>query len=386
MKKLYFIITGLLLAINLLAQAPQKMSYQAVIRNASNTLIVNQPVGLRISIIQGTIFGASVYVETHTASTNTNGLVSLEIGSGNILNGNFNTINWANGPYFIKTETDPTGGSNYTIVGTNQLLSVPYALHAKTAESISGGLNETDPLFNSSVAKSINANDTARWNNKLNSYTETDPTFNNSIARNISSSDTSSWNNKQPKLIAGNNITISGNTISATNTGFIHYIGEYFGGGVIFHLWKDSTGAEHGLIVEKTNLSNSQVWSNISSLIGLSAQSSWDGLNNSIAIVNQPGHTSSAAKLCLDLVSGGQNDWYLPSIDELSLMWHNRFAINKTLSTINGASIIPQQFNGYWSSTEHQSGIMSWDFISDEGRIMVHGKSSQLPVRAIRSF
>ena len=416
MKKFYSLITVLLLAIDLLAQAPQKMSYQAVIRNASNNLVVNQSVGIRISIIQGTIFGASLYVETHTASTNANGLVSIEIGSGNILNGNFNTIDWANGPYFIKTETDPTGGSNYTIVGTNQLLSVPYALHAKTAESISGGLSETDPLFNSSVAKNINSNDTARWNNKLNSYTETDPTFNNSIARNItandttrwnnklssyteldptfnnsiakniSSSDTSSWNNKQPKLIAGNNITISGNTISATNTGFIHYIGEYFGGGVIFHLWKDSTGAEHGLIVEKTNLSTSQVWSNISSLIGISAQSSWDGLNNSIAIVNQPGHTSSAAKLCLDLVSGGQNDWYLPSIDELSLMWHNRFAINKTLSTINGASPIPQQFNGYWSSTEHQSGIMSWDFISDEGRIMAHGKSNQLPVRAIRSF
>ena len=141
MKKFFFIFTGLLLAIDLWAQAPQKMSYQAVIRNASNTLIVNQSVGIRISIIQGTIFGASVYVETHTASTNANGLVSLEIGSGNILNGNFNTINWANGPYFVKTETDPSGGSNYTIVGTNQLLSVPYALHAKTASQL---LNHND--------------------------------------------------------------------------------------------------------------------------------------------------------------------------------------------------------------------------------------------------
>jgi uncharacterized protein (TIGR02145 family) len=196
MKKFYSAIAALLLTVNIWAQAPQKMSYQAVIRNASNTLLVNQSVGIRISIIQGTIFGASVYVETHTTTTNANGLISIEIGSGDILNGNFNTINWANGPYFVKTETDPTGGSNYTIVGTNQLLSVPYALHAKTAESISGGLNETDPLFNSSVAKSINANDTVRWNNKLNGYTETDPSFNNSLAKNITANDTIRWNNK----------------------------------------------------------------------------------------------------------------------------------------------------------------------------------------------
>ena len=196
MKKFYSAIAALLLTVNIWAQAPQKMSYQAVIRNVSNTLLVNQSVGIRISIIQGTIFGASVYVETHTSTTNANGLISIEIGSGDILNGNFNTINWTNGPYFVKTETDPTGGSNYTIVGTNQLLSVPYALHAKTAESISGGLNETDPLFYSSVAKSINANDTVRWNNKLNGYTETDPSFNNSLAKNITANDTSRWNNK----------------------------------------------------------------------------------------------------------------------------------------------------------------------------------------------
>jgi hypothetical protein len=141
MKKFYTAIAALLLTVNVWAQAPQKMSYQAVIRNAFNALVVNQSVGMRISIIQGTIFGASVYVETQTPTTNANGLISIEIGSGNILNGNFSSINWANGPYFIKTETDPTGGSNYTITGTNQLLSVPYALHAKTASQL---LNHND--------------------------------------------------------------------------------------------------------------------------------------------------------------------------------------------------------------------------------------------------
>lgn len=114
-------------------QAPQKMSYQAVIRNSSSVLVVSSPVGMQISILQGSSSGSSVYTETQTVSTNANGLISLEIGTGSVVSGNFATINWANGPYFIKTETDPTGGASYTIVGTSQLMSVPYALYAKKA-------------------------------------------------------------------------------------------------------------------------------------------------------------------------------------------------------------------------------------------------------------
>jgi len=111
-----------------IAQAPQKMSYQGVIRSSSNTLVANESVGMRIQILQGSVFGAAVYVETQTTTTNDNGLVSLEIGTGTVVTGDFAAINWANGPYFIKTETDPTGGSNYSIVGTSELMSVPYAL------------------------------------------------------------------------------------------------------------------------------------------------------------------------------------------------------------------------------------------------------------------
>ena len=113
--------------------APEKMSYQAVIRNASNNLVASQAVGMQISILQGSATGTAVYVETQTPTTNANGLVTLQIGGGTLVSGSIATINWANGPYFVKTETDPTGGSNYTITGTSQLLSVPYALYAKTA-------------------------------------------------------------------------------------------------------------------------------------------------------------------------------------------------------------------------------------------------------------
>jgi len=140
MKRFFTILAAVLLTATLWAQnPPQKMSYQAVIRNSSNVLVASSPVGMRISILQGSAGGTVVYTETQTPTTNVNGLVSIEIGGGM----GFDAINWANGPYFIKTETDPTGGTSYTITGTSQLLSVPFALYAKTAASYS----ETDPIF-----------------------------------------------------------------------------------------------------------------------------------------------------------------------------------------------------------------------------------------------
>lgn len=87
--------------------------------------------------MQGSSNGLTVYSEVHNLQSNENGLISLQIGNGNVVSGTFASIDWANGPYFIQTETDPMGGANYSILSTTQLLSVPYALHAKTADNIS---------------------------------------------------------------------------------------------------------------------------------------------------------------------------------------------------------------------------------------------------------
>ena len=150
MKHLITIISTVLMTTTLClpwhvkAQSPEKMSYQAVVRDACDKLVTDQVVGMQISILKGSADGTAVYTETHTPTTNANGLVSIEIGNGTVVSGNFSNINWANGSYFIKTETDPTGGTHFTIAGTSQLLSVPYALHAKTAESIS----YNDPEYN----------------------------------------------------------------------------------------------------------------------------------------------------------------------------------------------------------------------------------------------
>jgi hypothetical protein len=129
MKRIFTIIIAVLLTASVFAQAPEKMSYQAVIRDASDNLVTNQTVGMQISILQGSTSGTVVYSETQTPTTNDNGLLSIEFGGGI----GFDTINWANDSYFIKTETDLTGGSTYTITGTSQLLSVPYALYSNNS-------------------------------------------------------------------------------------------------------------------------------------------------------------------------------------------------------------------------------------------------------------
>lgn len=306
MKKIISLCAAILLSAGVFAQSPNKMSYQAVIRNASNVLVTNQAIGMRISILQTSPSGTAVYVETQSTTTNANGLVSIEIGGGTVVSGSFAGINWANGPFFIKTETDPAGGANYTITGTSQLLSVPYALYAANAGTASGGGN------------------------------------------------------------------------------FTHYIGEEFGGGVIFHLWKDAQGVEHGLIVDKTDLGTSQAWSNITqTAIGPAAQTNWNGVNNSNAIVGQAGHTNSAAALCLNSTNGGQSDWYLPSIQEFNMLWNNYYTVARSLTQIFGASELSTAL--YWSSSEFDLGF-AWAFDFFPGDIYASDKSGAHYVRAVRNF
>jgi formylglycine-generating enzyme required for sulfatase activity len=148
MKYLFTSIILSCLSISSFSQAPQKFSYQTVIRNASNELLVEQTVGIKISILQGSANGSPVYSETHAPQTNAYGLATLEIGGGSLLSGNFASINWANGPFFVKTETDPNGGNNYTITNTSQLLSVPYALYSMNGVPAGGTHGQTLTICN----------------------------------------------------------------------------------------------------------------------------------------------------------------------------------------------------------------------------------------------
>jgi len=175
-------------------QAPDLISYQAIIRNSNNELVSNVSVGTRISILRGSAADILLYQEEHSVKTNLNGLIYLNIGSGAPLVGTMSGIDWSKGPFYVKSETDPTGGKNYTLVVVSQLLSVPFSIYAKSAEKVTGPLTELDPLFNASISKGITAVDTAYWNKKLSSFMESDPLFNASVAKGITAADTALWN------------------------------------------------------------------------------------------------------------------------------------------------------------------------------------------------
>ncbi len=160
MKKLFTVLAVLLINTFLFAApppVPQKLSYQAVVRNSSNELLANKTVGMKISILYNTPTGTTIYAETQTPTTNDNGLIAIAIGTGTVVSGTFTAIEWTQGPHFIKTEIDPAGGTAYTITATSELLSVPYAItsmFALKAESIPDNSVSSQKIQNGSVLES----------------------------------------------------------------------------------------------------------------------------------------------------------------------------------------------------------------------------------------
>ncbi len=157
-----------------------------------------------------------------------------------------------------------------------------------------------------------------------------------------------------PTGLSGNTGATGAVGPTGSNGGFTHHLGELYGGGVIFALFLDNTGTEHGLIVSLIDQATYANWNNVgnNTAVGSGAQSTWNGAANTAAIIAQPGHTSSAALTCKNYTGGGYTDWYLPAIDELHLLYVNRFFVNKTLSTAG----TQMGFNSYWSSTEYNAG------------------------------
>lgn len=144
--KNYFLLFSLFFGLVVKAQVPNKMSYQTVVRNSSNQLINNQQVGIKISLLQGSATGTSVFTQTFTPTTNANGLASIVIGDTSTA---YSNINWASGgPFFIKSEIDPTGGTNYTIEATSELMSVPYAMVAGSVAGLGNNIFQIKPYHN----------------------------------------------------------------------------------------------------------------------------------------------------------------------------------------------------------------------------------------------
>ena len=133
MNKSILSILSLLFVTTIFAQAPQGFNYQAVVRNSNGDAIANANISLRFSLHQTTAGGTLVYQETHSPTTSDLGLANVVIGEGTPLSGTFNTIDWGSDVFFMEVELDPAGGSSYSSLGTQQLMSVPYALRARSS-------------------------------------------------------------------------------------------------------------------------------------------------------------------------------------------------------------------------------------------------------------
>lgn len=146
MKTIFTFIAALSLSGLLLAQSPEAFKYQAVVRNGSGDAITETAVSLKVSILQGSDEGSPVYVETFSPTTNAYGQISVDIGTGTVMSGDFAAIDWSVGPYYLKSEMDTEGGTSYTDLGAEQLMSVPYSLYASVADS---AVNVFDGDYNS---------------------------------------------------------------------------------------------------------------------------------------------------------------------------------------------------------------------------------------------
>jgi hypothetical protein len=160
MKKVVLSLIITILCINSIAQVPESFNYQAIPRNASGGEYLSQAMNIKINILSGSPTGSSVYCETFAQTTTSLGLLNLQIGKGSPVFGNFATINWGANSFYLKVEIDPTGGTSYVEMGTTQLLSVPYAMHAKTVANYT----ENDPVFIAHPANVITGGNISNWN------------------------------------------------------------------------------------------------------------------------------------------------------------------------------------------------------------------------------
>ena len=383
MKKLYSIIVTLAIISTVFSQSPDKMSYQAVLRDGSSNLISNAVVSMKISILQGSAEGAVAYVETHSPETNANGLLSIEIGTGSTSD-DFSVIDWSNGPYFIKTETDQAGGTNYTIIGTSQLLSVPYALHAKTAETVTGTISETDPVYTSSQAVNITATDITSLGNLSGTNTGDQDLSALALKSNVLELDNTTAFTPDADYEPATKKYVDD---KAPTT---HYsVGDFALGGIVF--WVDETG-QNGLVCAKEDQNTGVRW--YAGTYG-NTQAKGDGpfsgeANSAIIIAAQVAigddNVTYAARICneLQITESGKTygDWYLPSKEELNLMYQNRATINAT-ATANGGSAFASA--DYWSSNESDS-INAWFQFFATGGQFSSFKYVVLSVRAVRAF
>jgi len=376
MKRIYSILAVLFLTINVFAQAPKKMSYQAVIRKSNNTLLASSPVGIKISILKDSATGTVVFAETYNPNpiTNANGLVSLEIGTGLPITGTFAAINWATGPYFIKTETDPTGGTAYSITGTNELMSVPYALFsANGTPGPQGPIGLTGAAGPQGIQGQTGATGPQGIQGLIGATGPQGPQGPIGLtgATGAVGATGPAGGATGPQGPMGLTGPAGAPGTNGQVGGFTHYLGEAYLGGIIFYLYKGSDGLEHGLIVALTE--STAAWQTTGILVN--ADRTEDGAYNTNLMTGSPAAT---------YIAGLGAGWYLPSIDELKLLYYNRYSAQKGLRA-GGNTLLSNTVGYYWSSTEyHATYAANFNFFY--GYASGNGKTNTDTVRGVRAF
>ncbi len=398
------------------SQTPQQFKYQAVLKDASGIVMANQTADIFVEILKSDLVSV-VFSENHTVTTSPQGVINLNIGEISDLS----VVDWKSDTYFIQISV------NGIVMGMSQLLSVPYALSAKTVENIDYEQINNKPSIPADVADLTDNTSLlfdGNWNELngippdlgifsneagyLTDYVEIDGSVTNeiqtlaingnelSISGDGGNTVTLPYSDGSPTVInAGENVTISGYgtfeepyVINAEINGLTHYIGEFFAGGIVFYI--DDTG-NHGLICSPTDVGFNMNWSNVIDVaVGGYTTSDWNGAAATDAIVAQSGHTISAALSCLNYLNpdfgyGEYSDWYLPAIDELNLLFTLRYTINKVVESDVSSDTQPILKQIYWTSSESSSNN-AWyvNFIS--GQSLYIAKNNGGRVRAVREF
>jgi hypothetical protein len=353
MKKVLFSLITMMLTVNLLAQNP--VEHHAVIHKTNGDLVKNKEIDMQINVYQSLSDSLPTYFEKQSLTTNMNGVVTIELFA-DTMNNDFSTINWTQ-TYFIKIETNP-----------EFVASVIFKKSVADTNNRNYCFMETDPVYSTSVAAGLSKSDTIKWNNKLDSYSEIDPVFNNSLASKICSEDTMEWNNKQDRLSTGIGLELIDNTISAKND---FYLGQDTLGGIVYYIFIGSDGRQHGLIVSKIEGFELK-WQDTCTLTN--GIRTWDGAYNTDLMIYSPAKDWVNDNFTLE--------WYLPSIDELNILWDNRIHVNKVLNKLRKPLL--SNIDGYWSSTELNEKRAFTNSISyGIGDI---GKTNIYYVRAVRAF
>lgn len=415
-----------MLANTVFAQVPNGIPYQAVARNSSGVILANQKIRVRFSIHDNTAGGTVVYQETFNPTTTALGLFNVNVGTGTVASGTFSGINWGTNAKYMQVELDPTGGTSYVDMGTQQMMSVPYAFYS--GNGMPAG-NTGDILYNNGSGwVQLSAGSDGQLLTMKSGF----PQWTSLIITTTAVTDVNSYNAKSGgNIISGVNVIVSakgvcwsvspGPTISDQHTldGFgatsfvsnfqsvtnllpstTYYVRAYvtiggvttygneisfstmpapgsaYAGGILVTLFTSGNPrydpyVPHGLIVAPTDQSTGIQWYNGSyTLTG--ATNYYDGMINTNAIIASQGAGSYAAQLCKTLNIGGYTDWCLPTDNDMYYIIDYGTPYGGVSPSVN-----------YWTSSEASSTTaISWHGYSRN----YPDKSSPCYVRAVRYF